>query len=80
MLGRVSEISADVFVEETKEVSYYRVEIIPDANAAVKLEDLRLLPGMPVETYLRTADRTPLNYLFKPLSDYFNRAFRDDMT
>jgi len=36
-----------------------------------------LIPGMPVEVFLRTADRTPLAYLVKPLSDYFTRAFRE---
>ena len=32
---------------------------------------------MPVETYLRTDDRTPLGYLVKPFTDYFNKAFRE---
>ena len=36
-----------------------------------------LLPGMPVEAYLRTDDRSPLAYLLKPVTDYFNRAFRE---
>ncbi|MEM9793362.1 MAG: HlyD family type I secretion periplasmic adaptor subunit, partial [Pseudomonadota bacterium] len=42
-----------------------------------KLGDLVLLPGMPVEAFIRTGDRTPLNYLVKPLSDYFTKAFRE---
>ena len=36
-----------------------------------------LIPGMPVETFLRTENRTPIAYLVKPLADYFNRAFRE---
>lgn len=39
--------------------------------------DKRIVPGMPVESYIRTADRSPLAYLIKPLADYFNRAFRE---
>jgi HlyD family secretion protein len=35
------------------------------------------MPGMPVEAYIRTADRSPLAYLLKPLSDYFVAAFRE---
>jgi HlyD family secretion protein len=31
-----------------------------------------------VETYMRTADRSPIAYLVKPLSDYFSRAFREN--
>ncbi|MFT5001487.1 MAG: HlyD family secretion protein, partial [Planctomycetota bacterium] len=34
-------------------------------------------PGMPVESFIRTQDRTPLNYLLKPLADYFNKSFRE---
>jgi HlyD family secretion protein len=36
-----------------------------------------LIPGMPVEAFIRTADRSPLAYLIKPMADYFNRAFRE---
>ncbi len=36
-----------------------------------------LIPGMPVEAYIRTEDRTPIAYLVKPLADYFNKALRE---
>ena len=36
-----------------------------------------LIPGMPVEAFIRTANRTPLEYLLKPLTDYFAKAFRE---
>ena len=32
---------------------------------------------MPVEAFIRTADRTPMAYLIKPFADYFKRAFRE---
>jgi HlyD family secretion protein len=37
----------------------------------------RLVPGMPVEVFLTTQERTALSYLAKPLTDQFNRAFRE---
>ena len=37
-----------------------------------------LAPGMPVETFIQTGQRTILSYLRKPLSDYLTRAFRAD--
>ena len=43
-----------------------------------KLEGQELLPGMPVEAFIKTSERSPLNYLTKPLVDYFNKAFRED--
>jgi HlyD family secretion protein len=36
-----------------------------------------LVPGMPVEVYLKTGQRSPLAYLLKPVGDYFARAFRE---
>jgi HlyD family secretion protein len=32
---------------------------------------------MPVEAFIRTADRTPLAYLVKPFTDYLAKAFRE---
>jgi hypothetical protein len=37
-----------------------------------------LIPGMPVEAYLRTGDRSAIAYLVKPLANYFNKAFREN--
>ncbi len=44
----------------------------------VDITPLALAPGMPVEAYLRTGERSPLSYLVKPLTDYFERALRED--
>jgi len=35
------------------------------------------VPGMPVEAFVKTGDRTVMSYLMKPLSDQINRAFRE---
>ena len=37
-----------------------------------------LAPGMPVEVYVQTGTRTPLEYMVKPITDYFNRALREE--
>lgn len=75
--GRVVKLSADAFVDDATRTAYYRAEIVPLPEELPKLEGLALLPGMPVESFIRTADRTPLGYLIKPLADYFNKAFRE---
>lgn len=75
--GTVSQVSADAFTDERSQASYYRAEFVLDAGEVDKLGDLKIVPGMPVEAFVRTADRTPLAYLVKPLTDYFNRAFRE---
>ena len=78
LFGRVLVVSADAFQDEATGVSYYRAEIVLSEGEQAKLpENTRLVPGMPVEAFLRTADRTPIAYLVKPLTDYFTKAFRE---
>lgn len=75
--GKVVSVSPDAFVDETTGASFYRVETAPQEGEMDKLTGLDLIPGMPVEAFIRTANRTPIEYFVKPLSDYFNRAFRE---
>ncbi|MEM6588353.1 MAG: HlyD family type I secretion periplasmic adaptor subunit, partial [Pseudomonadota bacterium] len=66
------------FQDETTGVSYYRAEVSLPAEERARLDpDVELRPGMPVEVFIRTDDRTPIGYLVKPLADYFARAFRE---
>ncbi|WP_298498108.1 HlyD family type I secretion periplasmic adaptor subunit [uncultured Maritimibacter sp.] len=76
--GRVLTLSADALTDEATGRGYYRarIELLPEELARLP-EGTVLIPGMPVDSYIRTADRTPLAYLVKPLADYFNRAFRE---
>ncbi|KKK64539.1 hypothetical protein LCGC14_2983160, partial [marine sediment metagenome] len=78
LIGEVIQISADAFVDEQSKVPFYRAEIRLGEGEIDRLPDrLILVPGMPVESFLRTADRTPLAFLVKPLTDYFAKAFRE---
>lgn len=77
LFGQISRVSADALVDERSKVSYYRAEVMLDPGEIEKLGGLVLIPGMPVEVFIRTGERTPLAYLLKPLAEYFNRAFRE---
>lgn len=78
LVGQVSLVSADAFDDQQSGVSYYRAEIRLDAGELAKLPpNTTLVPGMPVDSYIRTQDRTPLSYLVKPLTDYFAKAMRE---
>ncbi|MHA6345056.1 HlyD family type I secretion periplasmic adaptor subunit [Roseivivax sp. CAU 1761] len=78
LFGTVTQISADAFEDETSKVRYYRAEIVISEGQVDRLpEGTTLIPGMPVEAFLRTDDRTPLAYLVKPFTDYFVKAFRE---
>jgi HlyD family secretion protein len=78
LLGEVIQVSADAFVDQRSQASFYRAEIRLRAGELEKLpQDLALVPGMPVEAFIRTGDHTPMAYLVKPLATYFTRAFRE---
>lgn len=78
LFGTVAIVSADAFTDDATRASYYRAEITLNDGEIDRLpEGATLIPGMPVEAFIRTADRTPLNYLTRPLMDYIARTFRD---
>lgn len=77
LFGQVMQISADAFVDERTQAPYYRAEIRLLDGEIEKLQGQNVIPGMPVEAFIRTDDRTPMNYLVRPLTDYFNKAFRE---
>ncbi|MCB2114852.1 MAG: HlyD family type I secretion periplasmic adaptor subunit, partial [Rhodobacteraceae bacterium] len=77
LTGQVARLSADALTDETAKASYYRAEVVLEPGEIDKLGGRAILPGMPVEVFIRTGERTPLAYLVKPLAEYFNRAFRE---
>lgn len=78
LTGQVKLISADAFVDENTRAAFYRAEINLSEGELQRLPaGTNLVPGMPVDAFIRTGDRTPIAYLVKPLSDYFTKAFRE---
>ena len=76
--GEVDRISADLIEDAKSGTSYYTLRIALSKKDVARANMLELKPGMPVEAFLRTSDRTVLSYLLKPLRDQINRAFRED--
>ena len=78
LMGTVTLVSADIFLDDSTQVSYYQAQVQLNEGEAEKLpEDMVLIPSMPVEAFVRTADRSPMDYLLKPLAEYFAKAFRE---
>lgn len=76
--GEVSRISADAEEDQRSGAKFYTVRGTLDANEVKRLgSEVRVIPGMPVEMFIRTDDRTVMSYLLKPLSDQVMRAFRE---
>ncbi|WP_295076880.1 HlyD family type I secretion periplasmic adaptor subunit [Tabrizicola sp.] len=77
VVGQVTLVSADALTDDRSGMSYFRTEVAIDAAALRQLRDVDIVPGMPVDVFIRTTDRTPLSYLLKPFTDYFRTAFRE---
>ncbi|HEX2216569.1 MAG TPA: HlyD family type I secretion periplasmic adaptor subunit [Xanthobacteraceae bacterium] len=81
--GVVSHVGPDVSREQQAGVTgqvtqtYYLVRVKLPASEVKRLGDLQLIPGMPAEIYIQTENRTPLDYLVKPLTEQIARTFRE---
>jgi HlyD family secretion protein len=76
--GKVTRVSADVTTEQRTGQTYYTIRVSMPPEEVARLGDAnKLIPGMPVEAFVQTGDRTMFSYLMKPLSDQLMRSFRE---
>jgi HlyD family secretion protein len=75
--GIVTRVSPDVTTEQRTGQSYYTIRVKMPPEEVARLGEVKLIPGMPVEAFVQTGDRTMLSYLIKPLKDQLMRAFRE---
>lgn len=75
--GTLERISPDITTDERSGISYYTARIAVPPGEIARLGDVKLVPGMPVESFIKTQDRTVMSYFVKPLSDQISRAFRE---
>ena len=76
--GKVTSIGADLTREEATGEAYYVVDVTADPASLKELGGVSLVPGMPVEVFIQTTERTPLSYIAKPFTDHLERAFREE--
>lgn len=76
--GSVSSVSADLETDKTTGASFYRAGVAIPESEVRRLGDLALVPGMPVETFIRTSDRMVISYFTKPIRDHLQRVFREE--
>jgi HlyD family secretion protein len=75
--GTVVRVAADTSTDQRTGQSYYLVRISMTTDEIAKLGEVKLTPGMPVEAFIQTGERTMLSYLVKPLHDQIKRTFRE---
>ena len=75
--GKVTRVSADTTTDQRTGMSYYTIRVALERDQAARLGNVKLVPGMPVDAFVQTGERTVMTYLMKPLSDQITRAFRE---
>ena len=75
--GAVTRVAADTNNDQRTGLSYYLVRIGIDPSEIARLGSVKLTPGMPVEAFIQTGERTLVSYLVKPLHDQLMRSIRE---
>jgi epimerase transport system membrane fusion protein len=74
--GKLTQVSADRLTENRTGTFYYTALVQVDQNELADLPNVKLYPGMPANVMFPTIERTAFDYLVGPLTQSFNRAFR----
>ena len=75
--GTLTQISPDTTIDPKTEQHYYTVRISLEPKEIARLGSVKIVPGMPVEVFVQTGDRSALSYLLKPLDDQISLAFKE---
>jgi HlyD family secretion protein len=76
--GTVLLVSADITQDQRTGITYYTVRVaVPPSEIARLGDELKLVPGMPVEVFVQTSPRTIASYVVRPFHDQLMRAFRE---
>jgi protease secretion system membrane fusion protein len=69
--GEVEQVAADRTVDEKSGQAFYRVRVrvTPKGQKMIAEHHLNIIPGMPTEIFVKTGERTMMNYLLKPVFD-----------
>jgi len=76
--GKITYVAADQSIDEKSNVAYFVARAEVDADSLTANPDMRLYPGMPAEVMIVHKSRRAIDYLISPITDSFNRAFRED--
>ena len=75
--GTVSYVSADRMTSPDERSFWYVVRIDITRQALLEAGDLKMYPGMPAEIFIKTGERTVLDYMLTPFANTMHRALRE---
>jgi membrane fusion protein, protease secretion system len=76
--GVVTHVSADRFVDEQTGVPYYKLRAKVAPEGMKMIADLQIRPGMPVDLFVKTGERTMINYILKPILDHIKMSMTEE--
>jgi len=71
-------ISADRLIDEVTQEPYFDARLKLAENLPTEINKDQIYAGMPVEAFIKTEERTFVEYLVKPITDSFKKAFREE--
>jgi len=76
--GLVMRVAADLARDPVTGQSYFAARVVLPPSEVSRLRQMKLVPGMPAEIFIRTTERTALSYFLRPLTDQLRRAFTEE--
>lgn len=76
--GEVTQISADRLIDETTGIPYYQLVAKVNPQGVDMISNLKVKPGMPVEMFVKTGERTMMNYFLKPILDRLKLSMSEE--
>ena len=76
--GIVTNVSADRLTDERTGVPYYQLKAKVTPEGMKILTDWQIRAGMPVEIFVKTGERSLMNYLLKPILDRIHTSLVED--
>ncbi|OFA02570.1 HlyD family type I secretion periplasmic adaptor subunit [Duganella sp. HH101] len=78
--GTLIQIAADRSIEERTGMPYYKVRarVTPEGLKMIAAKKLDVVPGMPVELFVKTGERSMMSYLLKPIFDRAKTSMSED--
>jgi hypothetical protein len=77
--GEVSYVAGDRMVDAQTGAPYYVVQVAVPPDALAAAGHLKLQAGMPAEVYIRTDERSALDYLLAPVTAFLRRSMREPL-
>ncbi|OQW42572.1 MAG: hemolysin D [Proteobacteria bacterium SG_bin4] len=76
--GIVTQVSADRLIDDRTGLPFFNIKAKVTQEGMKLLADQQIRAGMPVEVFIKTGERSLMNYLFKPILDRAHSALSEE--